>query len=338
MQTVYFYSSVKSKQIFSVQSYYQTDINILKELGYKVELSNTISDFLKFWKYDVAFIYFYRYGFFVALLAKSFRKRVYFTGGIDYLEKQFATKKQQYVQSLFFKLCNSLSDKNILVSSADARNVAALYNGQLPDNCVISFHVIDTESLEFTGNFSDKKPQFCTIAWMVKLDNVFRKGIDKAVRIFEKIVQQHPEFTFNIAGLEGVGSEYVRKMIHERNLEKSIFILGAISDSEKINLLKNSMFYFQLSTYEGFGIAAAEALVAGDIIIHSGRGGLADAVGNFGYKFENMDEDAIAMFLLNKFKEPIANEAMQDGINYIKQQFTYSKRFTDFKNIIGSAK
>lgn len=338
MQTVLFYSSVKSKHLFAVQSYYQTDINILQDLGYCVKLSNSISDFLHFKRYDIAFIYFYRYGFFVALLAKIFGKKVYFTGGIDYLDKQFATKQQRAIQHIFFILCNLLSDKSILVSTSDAKNVADLYHGQLPKNCTISFHVIDIIALEFSGNFADKKAQFCTIAWMVKLDNVFRKGIDKAIRIFETIVIQYPEFNFTIAGPEGEGSDYVRHMIHERNLEKSIFLLGSIDDNSKKKLLQESMFYFQLSAYEGFGIAASEALVAGDIVLHSGRGGLKDAVGNFGYKFPDINELSITTFLLDKCKNGITNEHMQDGIEYIKQNFTYEKRLNDFKNIIGLSK
>lgn len=101
-KTILFYSSVKSKRMFSIQNFYRTDIKILKSLGYNVKLSKTVLDYLLFWKYDIAFIYFFRYGLFPALLSKLFGKKVYFTGGIDFLDLQYAGKKRFVVQCVFF--------------------------------------------------------------------------------------------------------------------------------------------------------------------------------------------------------------------------------------------
>ena len=53
---------------------------------------------------------------------------------------------------------------------------------------------------------------------------------------------------------------------------------GEVSEEDKINLLKRSKYYFQLSLYEGFGLAALEALCADNILIHSGKGGLANSI------------------------------------------------------------
>ena len=69
-KSVLFFSSVKTKKMFSIQSYYRNDIMILKELGYDVHLSKSCWDFLCFWRYSVAFIYFYRYGLIAAAIAK----------------------------------------------------------------------------------------------------------------------------------------------------------------------------------------------------------------------------------------------------------------------------
>lgn len=44
-KTVFFYSSVQTKKMFSIQSYYRNDILILKDLGYKVALSKKSFDF-----------------------------------------------------------------------------------------------------------------------------------------------------------------------------------------------------------------------------------------------------------------------------------------------------
>jgi len=331
MKKVLFYSSVKTKKLFSIQSYYRNDILILRELGYKVILSKSICDFLCFWRYDIAYLFFYRYSLFSAFLAKLFGKKVYFTGGIDYLDRTFATRRQRIIQGVFFKLCNIFSDTNIIVSHADLENITRLYKGKCPSKCKLCFHVVDVKAMAYRGDFQSKTKRFVTIAWMLRKDNVYRKGIDKAVRVFAAVHKVFPEYTFSIAGPMGEGSDYVQMLIDELHLNDSVKLLGTITEEEKIQLLQTSRFYFQLSTYEGFGIAAAEALAAGNILIHSGRGGLRDAAGPFGYVVDIDNEQNIIRCVLDLCKREISNQQMNDGIRYVEQMFSYQQRM-DFLN------
>lgn len=332
---VLFYSSVKSKRMFAIQSYYRNDIQILRELGYQVLLSNSIFDFFCFWKYDIAYLFFYRYSLLCALTAKLFLKKVYFTGGIDYLDEDFATRKQRNAQILLFKLCYLLSDTNIIVSNSDKENIKKVYNGRFPKKCKLNFHVVNTDNLIYKGSFSSKKRYFLTLAWMVKRDNVFRKGIDKSLRIFAKVVNSCPDFQFIIAGPEGEGSQYVQELINSLNLKEHVFLLPAISEKHKKQLLQESMFYFQLSSYEGFGIAAAEALAAGNILIHSGRGGLSDAAGGFGYIFDINDENSIADFLIEQCtQKTITNSTMHEATEYVQSHFSHENRKQFLQNTI----
>ena len=57
---ILFYSSVSNIELFETQKFYKTDISLLKSLGFDVSVTNRIIDFLFFWKYDLAFIYFFR--------------------------------------------------------------------------------------------------------------------------------------------------------------------------------------------------------------------------------------------------------------------------------------
>lgn len=125
---VLFYSSVKTKRMFSIQGFYRTDIQILRENGFEVLLSKHFWDFFLFWKYDITFIYFYRFGLFPALISKCFLKKVYFTGGIDDLDIEYAGEKKHFIQKIFFKLCNLFSDTSIIVSKADLKNIESIYS------------------------------------------------------------------------------------------------------------------------------------------------------------------------------------------------------------------
>ena len=272
-------------------------------------------------------------GLIAALFAKLFGKKVFFTGGIDALDKNVATPRQRYIQKILFKLCNLFSDTSILVSQTDQSNVKDIYGGELPSNCVLSFHAIDFDSFEFKGDFSEKKHCFVTIAWMVSIENVYRKGVDRAVRIFASIRERIPDYKFYIIGPSGVGSDYIQSLIAELHLEESVVYLGTIQEHDKINLLKESQFYIQLSAYEGFGIAAMEALAAGCCVVHSGRGGLRDCMGRFGYKVDIDNEDTISRLILELCSKESDVEHLKGGIQYVKNNFSYQTRLGSFKQI-----
>lgn len=332
--TILFYSSVKTKKMFFLQSYYRCDIKILKDLGHKVILSNSILDFFCFWKYDVAFLYFYRYSFFCALLAKLFRKRVYFTGGIDYLDQLFATTKQRLIQILFFKMCNLLSNKSIIVSSADWNNITKLYGGKAPRNCIKNFHTVNTDDFYSENIFLNKENIITTIAWMVNLDNVFRKGVDKTIIAFSSFVKTHPQYKLIIAGSPGAGSAYIQELIDKYHIKENVVYIGAITEEDKINLLKKSRCYMQLSLYEGLGIAAIEALAAGNIVIHSGNGGLKDALGSYGYIVDINDQQCILKALEKACFSEIDKASFNKSIEYIKTNFSYQARLNLFTTLL----
>ena len=123
-----------------------------------------------------------------------------------------------------------------------------------------------------------------TIAWQGEKSNVIRKGIDKALYIFSEL-KKFNEFNnsiFYILGRAGLGTDYLKELCCSYGITESVIFTGEVSEDEKIQYLKKNRYYFQLSTYEGFGIAALEALAEKNIIIHSGNGGLRDVVSDDG--------------------------------------------------------
>lgn len=334
---ILFYASVKRKRMFSLQGFFRTDIKILKELGFDVHLSNKAIDFLKFWKYDIAFIYFFRYGLFPAVIAKFFFKNVYFTGGIDNLDKNFSKKKDYLIQYIFFKLCNIFSDTTIIVSTSDIENIAKIYNGQIPKNIIKSFHVINFEKYKYS--FETKKEDIITtICWMVKIENVFRKGIDKTLEVFKLYLEHNPKFKLVIIGPKGEGSIYIENMITKLGISDNVLLTGGITEYEKIRILNSSKYYTQLSDYEGFGIASIEALASGNIVIHSGKGGLKDAVGRNGILISDITDYKSISDKINEvdsfFSLEERKELITKGIEYVEQNFKYDNRLNVFKDII----
>lgn len=325
---ILFYSSVSSLELFKTQRYYQIDIALLEDLGYDILLSNRILDSFLFWKYDILFSYFYRYSFFAALLARGFGRRVYFTGGIDSLDKDYASSYNYKIQVLFFKLCYWVSNSCIVVSRSDLKNIIKINSSKR--KLSYSEHAIDTR--QFVSDIPKEK-LFTTIVWMGTKSNVKRKGIDTALRIFAELkkVPAYADYRFIIMGKKGEGVNYVQSIIDKYCLNNSVELTGEVSEEEKIAFLKRSKYYFQLSQYEGFGIAALEALCAKNVIIHSGKGGLANPVYSDQLLF-NVDNDFDNEFsvLINKMFSMDLATSKEDFLRY----YDIQRRKEDLEAII----
>ena len=111
---------------------------------------------------------------------------------------------------------------------------------------------------------------------------LIRKGVDKMLFVCAEFLKLNPNYKIHIMGSTGEGTEYLKGLISDLNIGDSVTFTGRISEEEKIDTLKRSRFYFQLSLYEGFGVAAVEGLATGNVVVHSGKGGLKDSVGNNG--------------------------------------------------------
>ncbi len=328
---ILFYSSVRDKELFYIQRFYQVDISILEDLGYDVLLSNQIVDAWKFWKYDFVFAYFYRYAFFLSLIAKLFGKNIYFTGGIDALDKNLVTERNYSIQKWFFKLCYWFSKSCIIVSKTDDANVREICDGK---KLSYSEHTIDTNP--FICSVENKENIFVTIGWQATVGNVTRKGMDTAIRLFAKL-QKLPEYTNSVLyviGKNGEGTKYLKSIVEELEIEDAVQFTGSVEEEEKVEYLKRAKHYFQLSKYEGFGVAALEALCAKCIVIHSGKGGLNNPI------YENgicIDIEKSIDVMFEELKVKLASfeaEKLEKGCREVCDRYDNERRKEDFKKII----
>lgn len=332
---IYFYSSVKNIGLFHSQQFYRIDIQILEELGYKIVLVNKIYPFLYFWRYNISFLYFYKWSLFPALISKLFNKKVYLTGGIDDLDMQYAGRKRFILQKICFKIIRLVSCSCILVSKSDIDNVKKIYKGKLPSKICFSEHSLNISS--FSPVVYNKSNSFMTIAWMESKENVIRKGIDKSLYVF-KYLSEKPEFSnsvYYIIGREGEGSNYLKLLCQKLDILNRVVFTGSLSEENKINMLMHNRYYFQLSIYEGFGLAALEALLSKNIVIHSGNGGLKYVIKDLGIKFDYLHNDLASLFQL--YSEIISfdtNKLFSKIDKYLLYHYSNERRKNDFINIL----
>lgn len=322
---VMFYSPVKDIGLFEVVGFYRSDIQSLRDLGCDVWLSNRVYDAFNIRDYDAVFIYFWTWGALVGLIARLLGKRVVFTGGADDLDRSFNRSSRKYlIRAFLFWVCYQVSHSCLIVSQKDLSNMRYLL-GRSDKKLVYSPHQIDLTVYGTTAE--PKKNMIVTIAWMGTVANVKRKGVDKLLCVLQRYLQLNPESEVYIIGTPGEGTTYLEDVAEQLGIKQKICLTGAISEDRKVELLKSSMFYWQVSEYEGFGLAALEALAAKNVVIHSGRGGLADAVGKYGLQVEPDDDPSrVARAVHELCQSPEARAEILKGVDEHLKQFSFAKR------------
>jgi glycosyltransferase involved in cell wall biosynthesis len=89
-----------------------------------------------------------------------------------------------------------------------------------------------------------------------------------------------------VIGTPGPGTRLLSEAVQAAGVASQVRIVGAATDAQKWQLLAQSAVYFQLSQYEGFGVAALEALRCGCVVVHTGNGALEETIGRDGMRVD----------------------------------------------------
>jgi glycosyltransferase involved in cell wall biosynthesis len=338
---ILFYSSVKDPKLFDLTGFYIEDLKALRLAGFNVKATNNPLKFLLFWNFDIGFFYFYKKSFLPAFITFLTFKKVVFTGGIDELSSSVnISSKNKFVFKVLFILNYLISDTCNIVSFEDLKNTSELLKSiginQL-QKLIYFPHSIDVKIFCLDSQIP-KEDIICTICWMDNISNVQRKGVDVTIRIFKKILENNNNFKLYIIGSWGAGKDYLDLIVNELNISNSVIFTGAIGELDKVNLLNRSKFYFQLSKYEGFGIAVIEAMALNNYIIHSGKGGLNDTVGENGYlvnDFNNVDDLVDDILSISTNFSNINLQLIQNSLK-VHDLFSTKTRADNFKSIINN--
>ena len=336
---ILFYSSVTDLKLFEITGFYLYDIKALESSGYEVIRTNSCKSFFKFWTYDISVLYFYKKSLIPGLISRLLNKKTIYTGGIDELSSEVDIAPQKrFIYKVLFFLNYLISNCCNIVSTKDLENTKSLLNSIGFKNCnkLVYFpHCIETETKQ-SSNTLHKENIFTTICWMGSIQNVKRKGVDKSLEIFKAFLTFHSDFKYYIIGTPGEGTAYLKNLVNNLDLSNNVFFTGSISESDKIELLQKSLFYFQISKYEGFGLAVLEAMISENIIIHSGKGGLVDTIADNGILVNNFDSINATVQLIDNIYKNTTSFSHKIEMNklLVKSKFNISERAFNFNKII----
>lgn len=93
-----------------------------------------------------------------------------------------------------------------------------------------------------------------------------RKHYEHAIAAFKLVKKLKPEYKLYIVG-DGPLRSYLQHLVSRFDLKDNVFLLGAVDEETKLNLLSRATALIHLGYPEGFGIVIIEALAAGVPVI-----------------------------------------------------------------------
>jgi len=325
---VTFYCNIQ-KSAFSIIEFYKQDIEILKQLGCQVFVTNSYNEID--WSSDIYFIWWWTYAFYPVLRAKLSGKKTIITGTFNYRAPHSPLDyfRRPFWQKCLIKFAMKNASCNILVSKNEFQQIS--HDWKI-NNIAYSPHVVDIE--KYKPALIDRKNFLFSIIWSGKL-NLKRKCLPEILESAKILQNNFPELKIFIAGRYGDGFESVKEIIQKSNLSKNIILLGEISEEEKIYYLQSCMIYLQPSKYEGFGLAIAEAMACGAPVVATDTGEVKNVVGDAGFLLSgHLPEEIASAIKLLMNDSDLRQAYSKKAQERIKRRFHFDIRKNDIKKII----
>ena len=283
------------------------------------DIKNILRVIRYFLRTDLSFIWFAGgHAARVVFLSKLFRKKsIVVVGGyevakvpeINYglmLNPKSARRVKYVLENADKVLAVSEFNKKEILKYTNSNNVELVYNG------------VDCKKFKPDG---EREDLVVTVGWINK-DTIMRKGMES----FVKSARYLPHVRFVIIGGWLDDSIEHLKSIAPQNVE----FTGSVSDEELLEWYQKAKVYCQLSRYESFGMALAEAMACECVPVVTNNAALPEVVGDTGFYVPYGDLKATAEAIKRALKSDKGKEARER----IKNMLSLEKREKELIKII----
>ncbi len=279
------------------RSFVKRDLEMLKKhfkvLSCYLNLINFFYLPLLVFKSDIVFIWFASYHAFIAtIFAKMFSKKVIIvTGGYDVAgenEIDYGLMRNPLLKHMV-KFILKNADRILAVSEFNKREIERYLGIK---EAVVVYNSIDSEKFLPSG----KKEKMVITVGFISWENVKRKGLET----FVKAARYVPETKFLVIGRALDDSLKYLESLSSKNVE----FTGFVTDEKLLDYYQRAKVYCQLSYYESFGMAPAEAMLCECIPVVTDRGALPEVVGDTGFYVPYGDEKATAEAIKKALEAP----------------------------------
>jgi glycosyltransferase involved in cell wall biosynthesis len=283
-----FFAPLADREAFHYNQFYAQDVRILEALSDELVLATRWSEIP--WDADLYFVWWWTWAFLPLLKAKLRGRPVVITGVLDLDNPMqgigFFTRPLH--QRLLLRLSLGLADVNLFVSDLEYRRVPALLATRHPTYAPL---VVETALHPFSPG--PRLPFLLTICWLHG-ENPLRKGVDLSIQAHAQLLADHPGLELVVAGAHGDAVPELQALAESLGSSHRVRFPGRIDHAEKVRLLQTCSAYLQPSSFEGFGVAAAEAMASGAPVVASREGTLPEVLGGHAHFLEARTPSCLA--------------------------------------------
>jgi glycosyltransferase involved in cell wall biosynthesis len=283
-----FYAPLKDREAFHYNQFYAQDVRILEALSDELVLATRWSEIP--WDADLYFVWWWTWAFVPMVKAKLRGKPLLITGVLDLDNPMAGTGffTRPLHQRWIIQLSLALADANVFVSDLEYRRAPAVLTTRRPSCAPLA---VDADAHPFCS--APRLSFLLTISWLHG-DNPIRKGVDLAIRAHAQLLVDHPDLELVVAGAHGDAVPPLRSLADSLGSGHRVRFPGRIDHEEKVRLLQTCAAYLQPSVFEGFGVAAAEAMACGAPVVASREGTLPEVLGEHAYFLEARTPSCLA--------------------------------------------
>lgn len=251
-------------------------------------------DLVYFWWGDIT-------GTLGVLAAKMhFKRSIMVTGGYDVVsipEINYGLRNKRFRKYLP-EVPLSIADRIIVNAGSTRQGIVEAFRLK-PERVISIPHGVDPEIIGLGPNPRDRL--VLTIG-QVNRSTIFRKGIETFVLAAASL----PDTRFVVAG--PLSDEVETRELQAR-APKNVEFTGFLDREVLYSIMQTAAVIVQVSAHEGFGLALAEAMLAGATPVVTKRGALPEVVGDVGHYVDYGDVSGTAAAIERALSEPQAERS-----------------------------
>jgi glycosyltransferase involved in cell wall biosynthesis len=309
--------------------FYRQDFRALTELGHTVYWAGSPSQLQR--GTELVFCWWWTYAWLAELASLPLRAPVVVTGVFD-----LPTFPQRHAhERLLMALGARQAACNVFVSAYEREGVCALLG---LSNADYSPLVVDTSVYDPGARRirEDGDVQITAVFWK-RMSNVRRKLIPELVEAMKEVTRDIPNARLTLAGPPEDGEVLLREQVRDSGLDAHVRFEGELSRQQKIELIRSTDLYIQVSRYEGFGLAALEAMACGTPVLVSPVPPVLEVVGDCGSYVEDLTPHGIARGIIDALQNRGAlEEKAAAGVSRARTNFSTERRRADLERILRS--
>jgi glycosyltransferase involved in cell wall biosynthesis len=307
--------------------FYRQDIEILRSSGHEVDIVTNLSGAVS--GFDLLVVWWWNYLWMWGPVARLCGIPAIVTGVYDLQAFPSLSKGKRLLKRWGTRFGNL----HIFINQEEFEKVPTETH-ILPERARYSPLVVDANVYKPAGPRSLLPFTILNVCWQ-RMTNLRRKMVFELLEAFAQFSVEEREARLVLAGPPEDGGTVLKRRCQELGIEARVEFPGEISLEHKVLLLQNCSLYVQVSKYEGFGLATAEALACGAPVLVSRVGAVPEVIGDCGSYVSSLDVEGI----LNGIRSVHADyqgalKKAEQGVERVQRLFSVDRRREDLRRFI----